>query len=62
MTISVLLVDEHPIFREGVRTLLETISEFNIIGEADDGKEAPVLDERLHPDVVVLDYVMPKVT
>ena len=59
MTISVLLVDDHPIFREGVRTLLETISEFNIIGEADDGKEALVLAELLHPDVVMLDYVVP---
>jgi DNA-binding NarL/FixJ family response regulator len=45
-----------------VRTLLETISDFNMIGETDDGKEALVLAERLHPDVVVLDYVMPKVT
>ncbi|MCJ7531274.1 MAG: hypothetical protein MUO64_09615 [Anaerolineales bacterium] len=45
-----------------MRTLLETISDFNMIGEADDGKEALLLAERLHPDVAVLDYVMPKVT
>lgn len=55
MTISLLLIDDHPIFREGVRTLLETISDFNIIGEANDEKEALVLAERLHPDVVVPD-------
>jgi DNA-binding NarL/FixJ family response regulator len=59
MTISVLLADGHAIFREGVRTLLETNADFKIIGEAGNGKEVLALAEHLHPDVVVLDYVMP---
>jgi len=54
-----LLVDDHPIFRQGLRLLLETEPEFTIVGEAGDGLEAVRLVERLHPEVVVIDLMMP---
>ncbi len=59
MTISILLVDDHAVFRESVRAVLETAPDFHIVGEAGCGKEALKLAEQLHPDVVVLDYKMP---
>jgi two-component system response regulator NreC len=58
MTISILLVDDHILFRKGVRALLEATTEFCIVGEAGDGLQALALAERLHPDVVVLDYML----
>jgi len=59
MPVSLLLVDDHPIFRQGLRALLETESEFTIVGEAGDGLEAVRLVERLRPEVVVIDLMMP---
>lgn len=59
MPISVLLVDDHVIFRESVSALLQATTDFCIVGEAGDGKEALVLSERLQPDVVVLDCMLP---
>jgi two-component system response regulator NreC len=59
MIISLLLVDDHTVFREGVRALLETTNGFHVVAEADNGNEALILAERLRPDVVVLDWVMP---
>ena len=59
MTISILLVDDHVIFREGVRAFLEATTDFHIAGEAGDGAQALVMAGRLRPDVVVLDYMMP---
>jgi DNA-binding NarL/FixJ family response regulator len=60
MTISVVLVDDHVIFRESVRALLNATTDFQIVGEAGDGKAAMTLSEHLHPDVVVLDCIMPQ--
>lgn len=60
MTVSILLVDDHVVFRQLVRKLLETIGEFRIIGEASDGIEALVMAKQLHPDVAVLDWIMPR--
>jgi DNA-binding NarL/FixJ family response regulator len=54
----VLLADDHQIFRQGLRALLER-ERFDVVGEAGDGHEAVQLAERLKPDVVVLDFVMP---
>jgi DNA-binding NarL/FixJ family response regulator len=54
----VLLADDHQIFRQGLRVLLER-ERFDVVGEAADGREAVQLAERLKPDVVVLDFVMP---
>ena len=59
MPISVLIVDDHTIFRESVRSMLETTTDFHIVGEAANGLEALVQTERYHPNVVILDYMMP---
>lgn len=57
--IKILLVDDHTLFRSGLRFLLETQDDFEIIGEASDGLEGVKLAESLHPDVVLLDLDMP---
>ena len=59
MTISVLLVDDHTLFRESVSALLKATTDFNVVGEAGDGIDALVMVDHLNPDVVVLDYMMP---
>ncbi|OAI50266.1 hypothetical protein AYO44_17910 [Planctomycetaceae bacterium SCGC AG-212-F19] len=59
MTISVFLVDDHEVVRRGVRAALEADSDFTIMGEAADGLEAVRLVERLRPNIVVLDLMMP---
>ena len=56
--ITVFLVDDHTMMREGTRRLLEEDSTLKVIGEAQDGKEAIRLCQELHPDVVVLDISM----
>ena len=58
MTVSVLLVDDHPMIRQGLRNLLSGISDFQIIGEASDGIEAIHKIELTKPDVLVLDLMM----
>ena len=58
-TITIVLADDHRIVRQGLRVLLATESDFNVIGEADDGREALELVKRLSPDVLVLDLMMP---
>ena len=57
--ISVLIVDDHTIVREGLRSLLELIDDIQVAGEAGNGKDAVDLVDRLHPDVVLMDLVMP---
>jgi len=54
----VLLVDDHTLFRQGLRTLLEKHGAFQVVGEAEDGRTAVTLVEQLHPDVVVMDIAM----
>ena len=56
--ITVFLVDDHTMMREGTRRLLEEDVSLKVIGEAQDGKEAILLCQELHPDVVVLDISM----
>jgi DNA-binding NarL/FixJ family response regulator len=57
--ISIVLADDHPIVRQGLRALLQAEPDFRIVGEAGDGLEAAQLVERLQPDVLVLDLMMP---
>lgn len=59
--IRVVLADDHPMVRHGLRTVLETAAEFQVIGEAGDGREAIRLVKKLAPDLLVLDLVMPGV-
>jgi len=58
--ITVLLADDHPIVRQGLRHLLESDPEFHVVGEAGDGLEAIHLIETLKPNVLVVDLMMPK--
>jgi NarL family two-component system response regulator LiaR len=57
--IRVLLVDDHPVVRQGLRALLSTQDGIEVVGEADDGDVAVSAAERLSPDVVLMDVVMP---
>jgi len=57
--ISVLIVDDHPIVRQGLRTLLELQDDIHLAGEAVNGRAAVDLAARLKPDVVLMDLVMP---
>ena len=60
MTVRILLVDDHPIVRQGLRTLLEGRPGWQVVGEASDGIEALDKIDVLEPDVVVLDVTMPR--
>jgi DNA-binding NarL/FixJ family response regulator len=59
--IRIVLADDHDLFREGLRHLLEKIPSFEIVGEAADGREAIRLVADMHPDVVLMDINMPRV-
>ena len=61
-TISLLIGDDHTMFRQGLRELLERKGGFTIIGEASDGFEAVELAQRYKPDVALLDISMPGMT
>jgi two-component system, NarL family, response regulator LiaR len=57
--VRVLLVDDHPVVRQGLRALLSTQDGIDVVGEAEDGEAAVTAAERLSPDVVLMDVVMP---
>jgi DNA-binding NarL/FixJ family response regulator len=57
--IRILLVDDHKLFRAGIRVLLQTVGDIHVAAEASDGREALRLVESHRPDVVLLDILMP---
>lgn len=58
-TITILIVDDHPIARAGIRYLLSQAGDFAIVGEAQNGFETKVLIPKLHPKILLLDLKMP---
>src|SRR2546423_3697820 len=57
--ISVLLVDDHTVVRQGLRALLSAEDDLDVIGEAENGRQAVLLAKKLLPDVVLMDVAMP---
>jgi DNA-binding NarL/FixJ family response regulator len=60
--IRILIADDHPLFRTGLRSLLESVPDTDVVGEAKTGAEAVELARTLAPDVVVMDLNMPDVS
>lgn len=58
--ITILLVDDHAVVRQGLRTFLELQPDMVVVGEADNGQSAVALTQALTPDVVLMDLVMPQ--
>jgi len=59
--IKVLIVDDHPLVRHGIKTLLDVYDDIEVIGEAENGREALEMCKKNKPDVVLMDLIMPGV-
>jgi DNA-binding NarL/FixJ family response regulator len=62
MSVTIILVDDHDAIRQAQRCILETEADFEIIGEACNGREAIELVEQSQPDVVIMDIFMPEIS
>src|ERR1700730_5684888 len=60
-SVRIVIADDHTIFRDGLRRLLEAEPELQVVGEAADGAEAVAQTRRLTPDIMLLDLAMPRV-
>jgi two-component system, NarL family, response regulator LiaR len=59
--IKVLIVDDHPLVRKGINILLGVYDDIEVVGEAEDGREAIEVCEKYNPDIVLMDLIMPQV-
>jgi DNA-binding NarL/FixJ family response regulator len=59
MAVRILIVDDHEVVRQGVRSILQAQRKWEVCGEASDGHEAVTLAKQLNPDVIILDVTMP---
>jgi len=57
--VSIIIVDDHEVVRRGVRAYLDTLPEFQVLGEAASGQEAIEMVKEYIPDVVLMDLIMP---
>ena len=60
--VRILIADDHPVYREGLISIFRNGPEFTIVGEASDGRQALQLISELHPDILLLDLLMPSLS
>ncbi|MBP2241970.1 two-component system response regulator DegU [Cytobacillus eiseniae] len=61
MATKIVIIDDHQLFREGVKRILDFEKSFEVVAEGDDGSEAVSIVEQYHPDVIIMDINMPNI-